>query len=96
MRKFAQEANKAAAQLGRTTTDYTKASLIYAQQGLNDAEIKKRSEITLKTANVTGQSADKVSEELTAVWNGYKVTAEEAEIYIDRLAAVASKTASNL
>ena len=96
MRKFAQEANKAAAQLGRTTTDYTKASLIYAQQGLSDAEIKKRSEITLKTANVTGQSADKVSEELTAVWNGYKVTAKEAEIYIDRLAAVASKTASNL
>ena len=67
MKRFAQEANKAAFQLGRTTTDYTKASLIYAQQGLNDAEIKKRSEITLKTANVTGQSTEAVSKELTAV-----------------------------
>ena len=96
MKRFAQEANKAASQLGRTTTDYTKASLIYAQQGLSDAEIKKRSEITLKTANVTGQSTEAVSEELTAVWNGYKASAAEAEIYVDRLAAVASTTASNL
>lgn len=96
MKRFAQEANKAASQLGRTTTDYTKASLIYAQQGLSDAEIKKRSEITLKTANVTGQSTEAVSEELTAVWNGYKASAAEAEIYIDRLAAVASTTASSL
>lgn len=96
MKRFAQEANKAASQLGRTTTDYTKASLIYAQQGLSDAEIKKRSEITLKTANVTGQSTEAVSEELTAVWNGYKVNAAEAEIYVDRLAAVASTTASSL
>ena len=96
MKRFAQEANKAASQLGRTTTDYTKASLIYAQQGLSDAEIKKRSEITLKTANVTGQSTEAVSEELTAVWNGYKVSAAEAEVYVDRLAAVASTTASSL
>jgi len=28
------------------------------------------------TANVTGQDAKDVSEELTAVWNGYKVSAE--------------------
>jgi len=48
------------------------------------------------TANVTGQSASDVSEELTAVWNGYKVNAEEAEVYIDRLAAVAATTASDL
>jgi len=48
------------------------------------------------TANVTGQSTSDVSEELTAVWNGYKVNAEEAELYIDRLAAVAATTASDL
>ena len=96
MARFAEQANNAAKQLGKTTTDYTKASLIYAQQGLSDEEIEARARITLKAANVTGQSTDAVSEELTAVWNGYKVTADEAELYVDRLAAIAAHTASNL
>ena len=96
MANFAKQANAAAQSLGRTTTDYTKAALIYAQQGLSDEQIARRSEITLKTANVTGQSTQAVSEELTAVWNGYKVSAEEAELYVDRLAAVAATTASDL
>ncbi len=96
MARFAEQANKAASELGRTTTDYTKAALIYAQQGLSDKEVEQRARITLKAANVTGQSTDDVSEQLTAVWNGYKVTAEEAELYVDRLAAVAATTASDL
>jgi len=36
MANFAKQANEAAQSLGRTTTDYTKAALIYAQQGLSD------------------------------------------------------------
>ena len=96
MAKFAVQANNAAKELGKTTTDYTNASLIYAQQGLNDKEIAERAAITLKTANVTGQSTADVSEQLTAVWNGYKVNAQEAELYVDRLAAVAATTASDL
>ena len=96
MSRFADRANAAAKGLGRTTTDYTKASLIFVQQGLKDSEVQAKTDITLKTANVTGQSAEAVSEELTAVWNGYKVSAEEAELYVDRLAAIASTTASNL
>jgi len=96
MGDFAIKANEAAQSLGKTTTDYTNAALIYAQQGLSDKEIEERARITLMTANVTGQSASDVSEELTAVWNGYKVNAEEAEVYIDRLAAVAATTASDL
>ena len=67
MANFAIQANEAAKSLGRTTVDYTKAALIYAQQGLNDAEIQERTNVTLKVANITGQSADEVSEQLTAV-----------------------------
>ena len=96
MANFAVEANNAAKSLGQGTTDYTKASLIYYQQGLGDEEVKARTETTLKAANVTGQSAAEVSEQLTAVWNGYKVDAEEAELYVDKLAAVAATTASDL
>ena len=96
MNKFAREANKAAKALGASTTDYTEASLIYYQQGLSDKDVKARTDTTIKTAAVTGQSASAVSEQLTAVWNGYKVSAEESEIYIDKLAAVAASTAADL
>lgn len=96
MARFAEVANTASKNLGATTTDYTNASLIYFQQGLKDEEVKARTETTLKVANITGQSADQVSEQLTSVWNGYKVSAEEAELYIDRLAAVAANSASDL
>lgn len=96
MQTFAKEANNAAKGLGKSTRDYTEASLIYYQQGLNDTETKARTETTLKTANVTGQSTSAVSEELTAVWNGYKVQAQDTEKYVDKLAAVAASSASDL
>lgn len=96
MEKFADKANKGAIALGASTLDYTNASLIYYQQGLEDAEVQARTETTLKAANVTGQRGEEVSEQLTAVWNGYKVTAEETELYVDKLAAVAATTASDL
>jgi len=54
MDRFAEKANNAAKNLGKTTTDYTDAALIYAQQGLSEREIEARTNITLKTANVTG------------------------------------------
>lgn len=80
MQKFAKQANDAAKALGKSTTDYTEASLIYYQQGLSEEDVAARAEVTLKAANVTAQSTDEVSEQLTAVWNGYKVSAEEAEL----------------
>lgn len=76
MARFAERANTVASNLGKGTTDYTRAALIYAQQGLGDKEVESRTAVTLKAANVTGQSTEAVSEELTAVWNGYKASAE--------------------
>lgn len=96
MQQFAKDANSAAKNLGASTRDYTEASLIYYQQGLSDEEVKARTETTLKTANVTGQSTSAVSEELTAVWNGYQVAAKDTEKYVDKLAAVAADSASDL
>lgn len=40
MANFAVQANQAAQTLGRTTTDYTKAALIYAQQGIGNEIFK--------------------------------------------------------
>ena len=96
MERFARTANTAAKQLGASTLDYTKAALIYYQQGLSEEDVQARANTTLKVANITGQSGNTVSEQLTAVWNGYKVSAAEAEQYIDKLSAVAAATASDL
>ena len=96
MDRFAIQANRAAQKLGASTRDYTDAALIYYQQGLNDTETAARAEVTVKAANVTGQSGDAVSEQLTAIWNGYKVAAEETELYIDKVAKVAATTAADL
>ena len=67
MEQFAVHANEAAKQLGANTLDYTNAALIYYQQGLSDEEAKARAEVTIKAANVTGQTGQEVSEQLTAV-----------------------------
>ena len=96
MAQFARHANKAAKELRALTTDYTKASLIYYQQGLGDQEVQERAETTVKVANITKQSADTVSGQLTAIWNGYKASAAETEIYIDKVSAVAARTAADL
>ena len=51
----------------KSTKDYTDAALIYYQQGLGDAESQRRAEITMKTANVTGQNGREASEQLTVL-----------------------------
>ena len=95
MAKFAQEANNAAQSLGRSTMDYTKAALTFYQQGLSDEDVQTRTEAVLKAQNITG-AGEEMANYLTAVWNGYKVANEEAEMYVDKLASVADSSASNM
>lgn len=96
MQRFGTTANETAKQLGVATSDFTEGALIYFQQGLDEETSTKLAEVTAKAANVTGQSMKATSEELTAVWNGYGVTAENAEQSVDKLAAVAGSSASDL
>lgn len=96
MQRFGTAANETAKQLGVATSDFTEGALIYFQQGLDEETSTKLAEVTAKAANVTGQSMKATSEELTAVWNGYNVAAENAEQSVDKLAAVAASSASDL
>ena len=95
MAKFANEANKAAQALSTTTTEYTNASLIYYQQGLSDDEVKKRTDVTVKMANVTRESAEEVSQQLTAVWNNFDNGTKSLEYYADVMTALGAATASS-
>lgn len=95
MAAFAKEANAAAKALSTTTTAYTDASLIYFQQGLNDAQVKERADVTVKMANVTRQSAETVSDQMTAVWNNFAKGGENLESYADKMVALGAATASS-
>lgn len=96
MAEFAKNANKAAKQLSATTLDYTNASLIYYQQGLDDKAVQERSDVTVKMANVTGTAAQTVSDQLTAIWENFmKDGKHAAEWYADVMTALGAETASS-
>lgn len=95
MAQFAEKANQAAQALSTTTTNYTNASLIYYQQGLSDKEVADRTEVTIKMANAAGESASKVSDQLTAVWNNFYDGSKSLEYYADVMTKLGAYTASS-
>ena len=95
MSAFAKQANIAAKNLSSTTTRYTDAALIYYQQGLNDKQVKDRANVTIKMANVAGISAEKASQQLTAIWNNFDNGSKSLEHYADVLVKLGSETASS-
>ena len=96
MDKFADKANKAAKALSTSTLNYTDASLIYYQQGLTDQEVEDRTAVTIKMANAAGESAEKISQQLTAVWNNfYEEGGPSLEYYADVMTALGATTASS-
>lgn len=95
MAEFATQANNAAAALGSTTLDYADAALIYYQQGLSEAEVTERTNITLKMANATGDSASDVSDYMTAIWNNFDDGTETLESFADKMAALGAATAAS-
>lgn len=95
MVKFAKQANIAAKALSTTTTEYTDAALIYYQQGLNDEQVKERTDITIKMANVARESAETVSDQMTAVWNNFYDGSQSLEHYADAMVRLGADTASS-
>lgn len=95
MTDFAAAANKAAQALSTTTTSYTDAALIYYQQGLSDEEVLGRTDVTIKLANVARESAETVSDQMTAVWNNFYDGSKSLEYYADVMTALGAATASS-
>ena len=95
MTVFAKQANEAAKSLSTTTTKYTDAALIYYQQGLSDDEVKRRTDVTAKMANVTGESASHVSSYMTAIWNNFAEGSDNLIYFSDVLTALGAATAAS-
>lgn len=73
--------------------EYAKGALIFYQQGLKDEEVKRRTDITIKSAKAAGQSIQEMSSQLTSIWNNYRMIGEEQERAASVGAALAAKTA---
>ena len=95
MAKFAASANASAQKLSTTTNAYAKASLIFYQQGLNDAEVKKRTDAVVKMSNVTKENMEDVSSYMTAIWNNFDNGSTSLEHYADVMTALGAATASS-
>ncbi len=95
MAQFAKQANRAAKELNTTTTKYTDASLIYYQQGLDDKQVKARTDVTAKFANVSRENLTTSSEYLTAIWNNFAKGSENLEYFADVIVALGAATASS-
>ena len=95
MARFAEQANKTAKTLSTTTKEYTDAALIFYQQGLDDKAVKERTDVVIKMANVTKDSAAEVSSYMTAIWNNFDDGVESLEHYADVITALGASTASS-
>lgn len=95
MAQFADKANAAAKALSTTTVKYSDAALIYYQQGLDEQQIEERTAATIKMANVTGQSVETISDQLTSIWNNYYDGSKSLEYYADVLTRLGADTASS-
>ena len=95
MARFAEQANRAAKNLSTTTTAYTDAALIFYQQGLKGDAVTDRADVVIKMANASGQSAEIVSDQLTAIWNNFYDGSDSLESYADKITALGAATASS-
>jgi TP901 family phage tail tape measure protein len=95
MAQFAEQANKSAQALSTTTTAYTDAALIFYQQGLSGSEVTDRTDVVIKMAQATGDSATEVSSYMTAIWNNFDDGSESLEHYSDVITALGAATASS-
>lgn len=96
MRNFALNANQAAQAIGASTTSFTDAAQLYAQNGFNEKDYTRLAEITTKVANVTQQNTTDVSEQITALMEGYHMSIDQVEDSLSGMSVVAAASAADL
>jgi TP901 family phage tail tape measure protein len=57
--------------------------------------VQERADITIKMANVSRESAEIVSDQMTAVWNNFDDGSKSLEYYADVMTALGAATASS-
>lgn len=95
MADFTAKASEAAKALNTTTVEYSKAALIFYQQGLTGKDVEDRVSTVIKLSEVTGQSAEQISSQMTAIWNNFDDGSHKLEYYADVITKLGASTASS-
>lgn len=95
MKEFAAYANKAAASLGSSTTDYTNAVKVFIQEGFNLSESKEQATQATILANVSEQDTATTADQITAYRNAFGLSIEDMNSSLDKIAKIANTTAAN-
>lgn len=96
MKDFAEYANKAAASLGSSTTDYTNAVKVFVQEGFTLNESKEQATQATILGNVSEQDTSTTADEITAYRNAFGLSIEDMNSSLDKLANTANNTAADV
>jgi TP901 family phage tail tape measure protein len=100
MKIFAEYANDAGKSLGVTGQRFSEASLIFLQQGGLAADYAADlAKATIQLANITGQNADDISEDVTAIANSFNLLetdgSQAGKRIVDMLAVLEAQSGSS-
>lgn len=90
-----EEAILGARELSSTTSDVLSAYETYYQQGLSTSEARSRAEATVMAANISDQSVATTAEQVTAVLNGFNISADNTVDVLGKMANIGAKTATD-
>ena len=96
MKDFAAYANKAAASLGSSTTDYTNAVKVFVQEGFSLNESKEQATQATILGNVSEQDTSTTADQITAYRNAFGLSIEDMNSSLDKLANTANSTAADV
>lgn len=98
MNEYAKVANKAAKELGSTTTAMTNATLVFAQQGFDLQKSQTLAEYSTILANVSQQDTATTSDQITAYMNAYGMDDDMKALRfaLDQWAEVANVSAADV
>jgi TP901 family phage tail tape measure protein len=95
MWKMADEFNRMGRELGKTTNEITRASVLFYRQGLETNQVLEMVRASTISAAIANTNAEEASNRLTAALRGYNLAASDAMTISDKIAALAAKSASS-
>lgn len=85
--------NSIARELGASTTDVIKASALYYQQGLGEADVMKMTADTMKLATLAGEDYSQAVQQITSAIHGFNLENTDSEKIMDTYVNLANKAA---
>ena len=95
LNSMAREFNAMAREFGNTTAEIADTMMLFFRQGRSHAEALQMTEAVIMGARISGQALVEVTDRMTAVINGFQMTAEQAMTVMDSFAILDANMATS-